>query len=403
MATSQHHLLQTLRTIVSRFPERATTQYHTDILTRLDAWEAAEKRGDAAEFHEAWSDIKTAALTCPPFFYYIFRNLAERDARIFELIKRQHFERDVASRGPTYDINDAWLATQSDEREPGSMIATMLNCLATEDNRKGKRFELLSIYLTFVDLLHSHLVQPAIKPHQETIYRLLYLQSQNWQSSYCYGNAYQGFGRLSISGAKPTEARMQQYDIDSLLNREQRVLDIGSNMGFMSLYLAERCKMVDAVEYNPYLCQVGQNAANALGLNNVNFICSDFFLYVPESRYDVVFSLANHATIDQKLSMNFEDYIKKLFSLMNPGGHLFFESHNVFGSGTGGPGDDGDLDKKFDIAERYFDVVKYRMTKKFVPDYDMDKLFVVMKRKDHIEATMQRTIHRAEAISRYTY
>src|SRR5439155_7920490 len=95
-------------------------------------------------------------------------------------------------------------------------------------------------------------------------------------------------------------------------------------------------------------------ATEYLGAANASFIPGDFVDFETSKRYDAVCSLANHCTIDGNLSIDFEQYIAKLFSLLKPGGLLFFESHNVFGSGAGGAGDDGDLDAKFDIAERYF-------------------------------------------------
>ena len=283
------------------------------------------------------------------------------------------------------------------------MVSQILYYLANEDFKKGKPYEFFSIYFTFIDLLHSHLVCPDIKPVQEAIYELLYLQALNWPKAYCAGNAYQGSSRLGISGGKPNEVRMKLYDVDSMLDSTQSVLDIGSNMGFMSLYFAERCKRVDALEYNPYLCQIGQRAAKALSINNVSFVCDDFLLFRPTAPYDVILSLANHATIDHKLSISFEDYIRKIYSMLNSGGYFFFESHNVFGPGQGGPGDDGDLDAKFDIAEQYFDVVKHRMTSTYIPEQDVDKLFVVMKKKSTIDPHAKRTLTRAEAVKKYHY
>lgn len=80
-----------------------------------------------------------------------------------------------------------------------------------------------------------------------------------------------------------------------------------------------------------------------------------------------------------------------------------FESHNVFGAGTGAAGDDGDLDRKFDIMERYFELQDSKMTRAFVPSHDIDKLFVVLRRRPQVLASVQRSMNLGEARKRYAY
>lgn len=401
MTNADDGLLNQLQTIVVRFPQRAKTDFHTDILSKLREWRAAEN-GQASQFAETWNALKERLLCTPQYFYFVFRHVAENEPGMLDLIKRQYFERSNAELSTFYNTDISWIAKQSDDADPGSMVSQVLQFLAHEDYRKGKTYEYLSIYFTFLDLMHSHFVQPDTKPTQDAIYELLFLQSLNWPKAYCAGTAYQGSRRFSIGGGKPNEVRMQQYEIDSLLNSTQSVLDIGSNMGFMSLYFAERCKRVDALEYNPYLCQIGQLAANTLSIDNVSFLCGDFFVFRPAHTYDIVLSFASHATIDKRMLISFEDYIRKIYALLNPGGYLLFESHNIFGPGKGGPGDDGDMDAKFDIAAAYFEVIKYKMTWNPIPN-DIDKLFVLMKKRDSVDYNAKRTFTRVEAIKKYHY
>lgn len=105
--------------------------------------------------------------------------------------------------------------------------------------------------------------------------------------------------------------------------------------------------------------------------------------------------------IDQRMAMDFETYVAKLFRLLRPNGWLFFESHNVFGPGTGGPGDDGDLDRKFDIMERYFEPVDACMHRSFVPAHDIDKLFVRLRRRATYTPDIQRSFSLAQARTHY--
>lgn len=403
MPKTPSELRVALKTIVQRIPERADTRYHADILAKLQEWELAANEPPAADFANAWRAVKETGLTAPQFFYFLFRNLAGRAPELLEAVRRQWFEADIAGREPFYGPDRDWVAIQSDDGNPDSFFAQLVDYLALEDFKHGRHFEYYSIYLPFVDLLYSHFVRPELKAVQADIYQLLFLQSLNWPNAYCNGSAYQGSSRVGVGGIKPNEARMALYDIDGLLHDRQKVLDIGSNMGLMALHLAQRCGHVDAVEYNPYLCQIGRRAADALSIRNVSFVCNDFLLYAPQNRYDVVVSLANHATIDQRLSATFKDYIQKIYSLMNAGGYLFFESHNVFGPGKGGPGDDGDLDLKLDLAAPFFDIVKYRMVPAFVSHHDVDKLFVVMKRRPAVDGAARRVLSRSDAIKRYHY
>lgn len=65
-------------------------------------------------------------------------------------------------------------------------------------------------------------------------------------------------------------------------------------------------------------------------------------------------------------------------------------SHNVSGPGTGSVGDDGDMNAKFDVVEQYFEVVDFYMTRRFIPLIDIDKLFVILKRRSAHQPTARR-------------
>ncbi|MFN7641136.1 MAG: class I SAM-dependent methyltransferase, partial [bacterium] len=218
---------------------------------------------------------------------------------------------------------------------------------------------------------------------------------------YCSGYLYQGWEELGLCGIKPTDTRLRGYGIEELLQPGDRVLDLGANNGFLALALARRVAQVDAVEINPFLVDIGRAAARHLGPHKVRFILADIEAWSPLTLYDAVLSLANHSTIDQRMSMDFETYVAKLFSLLRPGGWLFFESHNVFGPGTGGPGDDGDLDRKFDIMERYFELGDASMHRSFVPAHDIDKLFVRLRRRAAYAPDVQRSFSLAHARTLY--
>lgn len=55
---------------------------------------------------------------------------------------------------------------------------------------------------------------------------------------------------------------------------------------------------------------------------------------------------------------------------------------------------------KFDVVEQYFEVVNLYMTRRFIPLIDIDKLFVILKRRSAHQPTARRTfdLERAKQI-----
>lgn len=193
---------------------------------------------------------------------------------------------------------------------------------------------------------------------------------------YCGGSFYQGYDRIGIAGVKPAEKRLERYDAYRYFHDTSKVLDIGSNAGFMACELSYAAAAVDAVELNPYLNEIGILTAEFLE-KNVNFINEDFTKYKTDKKYDVILSLSNHHTIDGNLDIDFERYIKKIFDMSRPGAILLFESHSIWG-------DDSDLEKKFDICNKYFYLQRFKMVPAFY-EPDIDKLFAVFSRREQSE------------------
>lgn len=204
-------------------------------------------------------------------------------------------------------------------------------------------------------------------------------QKRQWKGTYVQGYFYQGLEEIGIYGAKPTKFRFDQYEVDDLL-RDAEVLDIGSNSGFVAIYCAKLAKYVVGVELNPYLNRIADETAAYLGVKNVEFAEADFASYAGERQFDVVLSLSNHHTIDGNLDMGFEQHLARIAELLRTDGVMLFESHNVFGPGLGGMGDDGDMERKMQIISKYFSVERYRMVRRFMTHGDVDKLFLVARK-----------------------
>jgi SAM-dependent methyltransferase len=235
---------------------------------------------------------------------------------------------------------------------------------------------IFGVFLPALDWLRT-IHSPGLRSLRKRLVAHMREQSANWPNAYTTGYFYQGFWEVGITGAKPTEFRFAQYEVDSLLAPGFSALDIGSNCGFVALHLAKSLRRVVGVEINPYLIKVGKETARYLARDNVEFICESFDTFETTERFDIVLSLSNHHTIDGNLDLGFERYVRKIHGFVKPGGYLFFESHNVWGPSQGGPGDDGDMDEKFAILNRYFEIDRWRMVKCYLPHFDVDKLFII--------------------------
>ena len=80
------------------------------------------------------------------------------------------------------------------------------------------------------------------------IAKILERQRQNYES-YDYGEGYfyQSCKPLRITGFRSTEIRIKDMDLRNLL-KGKRVLDIGTNAGFIPLEIADVCQSIDAFD-----------------------------------------------------------------------------------------------------------------------------------------------------------
>lgn len=244
---------------------------------------------------------------------------------------------------------------------------------------RGNRFLMHRIVYPTLDFV-SALRHPPLFALHRRFRRHLEAQRAHWKNPYSDNYFYQGLETVGIRGSKPSLARMAKYGIRELLKGDMEVLDIGSNCGFWALSVAPWVRHVDGVEVNPHLNAIAEEARAFLGIRNAEFHSADFKEFVPGRRYDLVFSLSNHQTIDGNTTLSFQEYVARIWSAQKDGALLLFESHNVWGPGQGGVGDDGDLEAKFRIMSRYFTLLRYKMVECFYPA-DIDKLFAVLRRK----------------------
>lgn len=148
---------------------------------------------------------------------------------------------------------------------------------------------------------------------------------------YYKGLPYQSLDILDIYGARPTELRFQDYNLQNLITSSDHILDIGANCGFMAIYSVFRtgCN-ADAIDHNPYMVQIGKDTAKYLEISDkVNMITGRFQDYKLEAKYSIVFSFAAHWTDDKGYRVGITDHLEYIHSLLTPGGTLVFESHTT--------------------------------------------------------------------------
>jgi len=170
---------------------------------------------------------------------------------------------------------------------------------------------------------------PAL--HAEIRRILARQRAQYPHRAYFEGYPYQALATLGIFGERPTEERFDVYGLRDVLRPSDTVLDIGCNCGFMALYATYRtgCRAT-GIDINPYMIEIGQRCAEYLGLEDrVTLIAERFQEFAPRERFSVVFSFATHWTDDGNYRVQLPEHLRRVHSLLQPGGVLVFESHTV--------------------------------------------------------------------------
>jgi SAM-dependent methyltransferase len=201
-------------------------------------------------------------------------------------------------------------------------------------------------------------------------------QSKNWKS-FIYAQEkgfYQGFDEIGIVGCRPTERRLDRYNITKYLTKAKTVLDIGSNCGFFSLYLSRFVRFVEGVEINPYLVSIANDTKEFLNSHNTTFHNIEFEKFDSQKKFDIVLSFANDSTIDDNTNITFEEYVKKINTHLNTNGLLFFESQAL---DTVVP---GAFEIKRDILKTYFRILEDRMVESEYPINVPERIFLVLQK-----------------------
>jgi SAM-dependent methyltransferase len=142
---------------------------------------------------------------------------------------------------------------------------------------------------------------------------------------------YQAWERLDIEGQRPTTMRYGIYGLGKIITPETTVLDLGSNVGFMSLQCAETAREVHGIERYEHWVEIARLAAKCCCRGNCHFHVTDALAFD-----DSVSRLGTPREFDLMLSLSFHHWGPEVFAkytevvykgLLKVGGHLLFESH----------------------------------------------------------------------------
>lgn len=134
---------------------------------------------------------------------------------------------------------------------------------------------------------------------------------------------YQTHPKIDVNGVRPTISRFNTYRLLDYLTKDSKILDIGSNTGFFSLYISSYVKVIDAVEMDNTFFSIANRTKEYLGIDNVHFYESDIKLFESRHKYDFVMSFAMHAWV----GIEIEEYLNLLINFKNRDGLIIIESH----------------------------------------------------------------------------
>ena len=117
---------------------------------------------------------------------------------------------------------------------------------------------------------------------------------------------------IGVSGLRNTRARIEAMGPQGF-SENKSIIDIGCNMGFLALDLAQAARKVTGCDINPRLIDVDRAAASYLKVDNVELVASALEDFSRDGPAEVVLSLANHSTCDGNTKHTLEEYFAKCY------------------------------------------------------------------------------------------
>ncbi len=162
----------------------------------------------------------------------------------------------------------------------------------------------------------------SIKSFEYEVRKIFLKKSQSFGR---FNQLYQTHPKIELKGQRPTISRFIVYGLENYLTKDMEVLDIGSNVGFFSLYISDKVRNVDMIEINKDLVDICRKVKGKLNIENVQIFNDDFKNHKTDKKYDLIFSFAIHRWV----GMTLDSYLNRLSSLLKIKGKLLIESHII--------------------------------------------------------------------------
>ncbi|MDC0598490.1 methyltransferase domain-containing protein [Gammaproteobacteria bacterium] len=141
-------------------------------------------------------------------------------------------------------------------------------------------------------------------------------------------------------------------EVCPLLDKEQRVLDVGCGNGRFSYLFAKHCKTVLGIDLSDQLIKAAKEGAKSLQLDNIEFACIDTTEGEPKEQYEIVSCMGVTSTvIDEDI---FAALLQKLKAWLRPGGTLILKES------VSKNGDEIYQDPKTGYTSAYRDYARYK-------------------------------------------
>lgn len=173
----------------------------------------------------------------------------------------------------------------------------------------------------------------------------------------------------SADAQRPTTERLESYHVLDVIDGNSKVLDIGSNCGFVSLTVAKKANNVLGIEASSELINISNIAKEITEQTNCEFKKIKFNDFNTTERYDVILALAVHGWV----RMTFRSFVDKVVGLMTEDSYLMFESHDINKVRY-----DLDIDVKVNYLLEHFEIIHTDLIK---DDKAISRKFYLMKRK----------------------
>ncbi len=115
------------------------------------------------------------------------------------------------------------------------------------------------------------------------------------------------------------ECELALSRIERLISRNDRVLEIGAGTGVFSIPIAKRCGELLAVDLSGEMLRLLEKKSREEGLENIVIHAGDITTITPGGSFHAVCAFSSFEYV-----ADLEDLVRRLYSLLEPGGVLFF-------------------------------------------------------------------------------